>query len=373
MTQLATKEPGRQTWALSDRHPTSFRVNNFDLIRIFAALQVLLFHAIERLQLPAPVWLTALSFFHGVPIFFVASGFMVSASYERQAGDWKRYFRNRALRIFPGLWVCVLITIAVTAWLGFRPHVTADFIWAPAQMIGLIYTPPYLHSFGSGPYNGALWTIPLELQFYIVLPAVYLVMSCLTKRSNQVLWAVFALFVLIALALDYLAPPGPAGMPEPLLNKLVRYSFLPQFHLFLFGALLQRYRVYTFKWLAGKGLYWTAGFLAFSYLPESASSHILAMLLLGVTAVSMAYTAPELGRKLLRDQDISYGVYIYHGLVINILISIGVVSSWIEFGVLLSATLGLAGISWRYVERPALKSKQKLLAAALQPALPDFL
>jgi peptidoglycan/LPS O-acetylase OafA/YrhL len=355
---------------INERLGIPFRNNNFDLIRIFAALQVLLFHAIDRLGLHSSPWLRPFSFFHGVPIFFVASGFMVSASYERQNGDVRRYFRNRALRIFPGLWVCIAITAAAAAVLGFRPHTAADLIWAPAQMLGLIYTPQFLHSFGTGTYNGALWTIPLELQFYIALPFVYLLMRYLPKRSNQALWAVFGLFVLCSLVLAHIAPTVPTEGQESYVSKLVRYSLLPQFYLFLFGAILQRHRVYALRWVADKGLYWAAGYIVVSYLqPGWPSTLILTMLLLGLTTISLAYTARSLGKRLLNEQDVSYGVYIYHGLIINVLVSLGLVGAWRDVMALVLLTIGIAFLSWRYVERPMLKTKEKVVPAEVELAL----
>ena len=80
-----------------------FRVNNFDLLRIFAATEVLLLHSFTHLKLPFPVWFKVLANFPGVPMFFVMSGFLISASYERN-GELKNYFRNRILRIYPALW-----------------------------------------------------------------------------------------------------------------------------------------------------------------------------------------------------------------------------------------------------------------------------
>jgi peptidoglycan/LPS O-acetylase OafA/YrhL len=295
---------------------------------------------------------------------------MVSASYERQHGDLKSYFRNRALRILPGLWVCIWITAAVTALLGFRPHTAADLIWAPAQMMGLIYTPPFLHSFGSGTYNGALWTIPLELQFYVALPFVYLLMRYLPKRTNHVLWAVFFLFVLISLTLAHVVPTALSQLHESHFTKLVRYSFLPQFYLFLFGVILQRHRVYALSWIADKGAYWAAGFLVVSYLqPEWPSTHTITMLLLGMTTISMAYTTRGLGKRVLNEQDVSYGVYIYHGLIIDLLVSWGLVGSWLDFFVLVLLTAVAAFLSWRYVERPMLKTKQKVVPVGFGLAL----
>ncbi len=291
---------------------------------------------------------------------------MVSASYERQQGNWRRYFRNRAVRIFPGLWVCLLVTVGVIFFFGFRPHRLSDYVWLPAQSAGLIYTPPFLHSFGSGTYNGALWTIPLELQFYIALPIVYLI--AFRKRSNLTLVFVLACFVLFSLFLAYAIPPSDGGR-ETHLAKLIRYSFLPQFFLFLYGVVLQRYRAFEFRWIAGKALYWAVLFLSFCYLrPDWPAANILELLLLATTAISAAYTFPSIS-SFLKGQDISYGVYIYHGLIINVLVTMGLVGGWRDYYLLLVTTVIVASCSWRFVERPILRMRRKSAPGVLEPAL----
>lgn len=65
-------------WKLINGNEIS-RENNFDLIRLFAALQVLLGHGINHLQiLGYDEILDVISFFPGVMVFFVISGFLIT-------------------------------------------------------------------------------------------------------------------------------------------------------------------------------------------------------------------------------------------------------------------------------------------------------
>jgi peptidoglycan/LPS O-acetylase OafA/YrhL len=70
----------------------------------------------------------------------------------------------------------------------------------------------------------------------------------------------------------------------------------------------------------------------------------------------MAYTMPGLSRAL-HGNDISYGVYIYHMPVINLLLYHGVTGT---NGLLITAALvGVLGfLSWKLVEKPALALKR---------------
>jgi len=80
--------------------------------------------------------------------------------------------------------------------------------------------------------------------------------------------------------------------------------------------------------------------------------------LLGLVVFSIAYSAPNMSRKILGGNDISYGVYIYHMPIINVLIFIGAIGH-IAYVVLATVLiLSAALLSWQMVERPALAMKR---------------
>ena len=58
---------------------TRLRSNNFDLIRLLAAMQVAVSHANGHLE--SELSIPLLSYFPGVPIFFLVSGFLICLSY----------------------------------------------------------------------------------------------------------------------------------------------------------------------------------------------------------------------------------------------------------------------------------------------------
>ena len=74
------------------------KTNNFDLIRLAAALQVAFIHAVADLGVAAPWPLRPIAeWFPGVPIFFFISGFLISKSFEKE--DNLKYEAEAALGI----------------------------------------------------------------------------------------------------------------------------------------------------------------------------------------------------------------------------------------------------------------------------------
>lgn len=352
---------------------TSVRQNNFDLIRLVAASQVVLFHGLEHLG-PSGVTHSvlgeALSWFPGVPIFFVVSGFLVSLSFERSPSV-TEYLRNRALRIFPALWACLLVSLLMVVLfampLDVSPTAAGLLGWWAAQMsVAQFYNPEFLRGFGVGVLNGSLWTIPVELQFYLALPVLYFVLR--RFAASRTAWLMTAT-LLLALSVGLTQWASTQGATLPV--KLVFVTVAPYLYLFLLGTLLQRQFTTMTPWLEGRGLQWLmvylvacAGAKALGWSVGNNDSNPLLAMLLGVTTISLAFTARGLSERLLSGNDISYGTYIYHMPVVNVLAATGHSGQlrWVALTILLTYALALA--SWRIVEMPFLRRKHSALRTA---------
>lgn len=334
-----------------------FKINNFDLLRLMAAVEVVFDHYFEHLQISiSHTALKWLYLFPGVPVFFVISGYLISASYERNSSI-KNYIRNRALRIYPGLWGCIIITLIIFTLTGVNFLNTQTIAWLPAQLIGLIYTPNFLAGYGFGSYNGSLWTIPIELQFYIVMPLCYF----LAPKNKRNAWFIGLFILFLALNLAYqLTPLGDK------LSKLLRYSFIPHFYLFLLGVIFQRLRIYSSKLIYGKALYWIVIYVAFSMFffdrMNAVYFTVMQYIFLAFTTLSMAYTLPGLANKVLRKNDISYGIYIYHGLILTVIVELHL-QAHINLPIVLGLTVVMAALSWLFIEKPFIKRKEKTIHA----------
>ena len=353
-------------------HPAEWRVNNFDLIRLLAALQVAIVHIISYLKPSEPIVAIVgfgLGLFPGVPVFFLISGFLISRSLE-QSASLKAYYRNRCLRIFPALWVCLLVTVGVIFACGVLTigiaSTTDWLIWWADNMIGLeSYRAAFLDSIGTGQINGSLWTIPVELEFYLLLPGIYSVLKLREHRRNAPLLILLTVSVAIRLACVNGAPLARMGA-----SSLVLPTVVPYLWMFLLGVLAQRNWQAIRHWLAGRFHWWLLGYLvarAVAARLQVGSGGLeinpaFFVLVAGVV-LSGAMSARSLSNRLLRRNDISYGTYIYHMPVVNLVVQYGAAASLWSVAMALAASLGLASASWRLVEKPFLAQKHGSMRA----------
>ncbi|WP_077036408.1 acyltransferase [Pelomonas sp. KK5] len=362
--------------------------NNFDLIRLLAAAQVLVGHVITSVPgIEMPRLHQALTLFPGVPIFFFISGYLISGSWLRRP-DPAAYFAARALRIFPALWAAVLLSLALLALLYREPladNAGTAAMWLAMQASFLqSWNPPFLRGYGTGLANPVLWTIPVELAFYVALPLLCLLGARLRRPRGVLVGAAvlsFAVFVVAAFMLDRAEPA--------LLRKVLMQSpasFITWMWMFLLGALAQLGKERLLPLLRGRfplfallalatglaSLRWDLG--PWLHLPGNEIG-LLNALTIDLAVLSLAFSWPALSTRLLRGNDLSYGLYLFHMPVVNALIVLG-------FAGLTGAALAIAGAvacaaaSWWLLERRALARKAALeqwLARRLRPVGAPFM
>ena len=349
----------------------SIRTNNLDLIRLLAAVQVATHHSLGFLKLAdtSPlvdriVYLTLL--LPGVPIFFFVSGFLISKSYESSATLWQ-YARNRALRIYPALIVCTIVSVAGVFALRYLPRPGVSpvtfVVWLISQMTFVqFFNPDFMRDYGVGVLNGSLWTIAVELQFYVLVPFVYWLSGAgRNRRSLLTLCALLGLSLIANALLWHLDPDNNRST----FVKLFNVSFVPWFYMFLLGVLAQRYFAELHALLAGRGLIVAAVYLAiaaaarqFAEWPTSNDIHPVLFVVLAAAVFSVAFTSPALSERLLRRNDVSYGVYVYHMPCVNAFVYLGWSGDMRAVPLILMLSFTLAALSWRLVEQPCLALKK---------------
>lgn len=320
-------------------------------------MQVLLGHGIEHLHIPAPPLVkTVLGLFPGVTIFFVISGYLITGSLLRSP-DLASYARNRFLRIFPGLWMCSVVTLVLLYSTGqLQAPTSSVLVWILGQSSIAPHTPDFLRHWGSGSVNGSLWTIPVEIQFYLLLPVL---VWWLRGSDRRQAWT---MAVLIGTGVGYLWIRHHYAGTLP--ARVLLMSLFSWLYLFMVGVLLQLHRAQVAPLLEGKAAWWGAGYIVWTLALAAAGVSVegnsatpLTTIPLTLFTISCAYTLPTLAGRLLRGQDLSYGIYIYHMLVINVLIQLQWTGSWWSLVLAASVSLAIAALSWRLLEAPALRLK----------------
>lgn len=339
------------------------RTNNFDLLRLFAALTVMIWHASVHLEVFDKMYYFLACFYHfpGVPIFFTISGFLITNSLERSNFNLKKYFKNRALRIYPALWLCTFITAILLLSFGIVNNYKDFIIWLITQLSFFqFFAPTSLKTWGVGHPNGSLWSIAVELQFYFTLPIIIFVISKIRGILKVNIFLIF-LFCL-SITFRFFVDSNYLNNISPILSKLSGNFILYYLHFFLTGIILYKNFGKLKVYIYDKALYWLAAYLIYILvfkvwlkLYESPYSinifGIIANTLLSFCTLSFAFSFRNLSNKLLNHNDISYGLYIYHMPLINLLVTLNQKGSIINLIELTVLTIILSILSWKLVEQ----------------------
>lgn len=166
--------------------------NNLNLVRLLAALSVIYGHAgvvTGGLEPDFFLKLVGYKFIGGVAVdvFFVLSGFLISAS--AQSGQGAIYFvASRMLRIYPALLVCICFSIIFpgvfySQGFEFFSVSTWRYFWVNASMLNTEYfLPGVFYDRPDKAINGSLWSIPVEVRMYAVVLFLHLI-GVLARRA----------------------------------------------------------------------------------------------------------------------------------------------------------------------------------------------
>lgn len=338
----------------SDTHLDS--KNNFDLIRFVLASIVVLVHAQAVSGNSTLPFTTYLSGSVAVQGFFVISGLLIVQSYERSS-NLGRYALKRIRRIYPAYIFIILASAGLGLFLTTR---TVSDYFGISLLRYLFFNLVFLNFaqdslpgvFSQNPVmdvvNGALWTLKVEVAFYIIAP---ILVSLIRRfRAVPVLLTMYFGGACVYLIGEYLAAktgqflfhqigrqlPGQAayfavGVAAYYISKNRRLPPLP-----MFGVGLA---LFILSATAG-------GDLAYAIIRPLA----LGLIVLGL---GYAYYLGNFGKY----GDFSYGIYIVHFPIIQTLLHFGffqdpLIYTLASYGLALGASIGL----WHGIEKHFLRS-----------------
>lgn len=328
--------------------------NSLDLLRLVAASLVLFSHQHALLGVEEPLFLGWTSFGGaGVSIFFFLSGFLVWSSWARDPDFW-RFFIRRSLRIFPGLWLVVMLTVFVAGpWLSslaWPDYFVSSQTWRYLSTSLLLVRQSLPGVFANNPYplavNGSLWTLPVEFLCYVSVA----VMGCLGLARLR--WLL--VLGLGAAVLAAFVGPWVLGARFTPHFEMVAFFWWGVWYGYLGSAKTRS------RWpLLGSG---AVALLVFLMLGARGVDRT-AMLLFAAAMVVLALKTPIGARLTDRLGDLSYGMYIFAFPVQQVIVQMGLGRGWtmpVQLGMSFCVTAGLAYVSWHLVEKRALRFKPKV-------------
>jgi peptidoglycan/LPS O-acetylase OafA/YrhL len=367
MTRAATSEAVTTLPARGARAEERVRERAYlpplDGLRAFAVISVLVGHLVPFEPIQRLVgWGDV-----GVVIFFVLSGFLITdillraeASTTSRSGLLRAFYARRFLRIFP----IYYLAIAAAAVLGYEP-VRENLVRLATYTLNLPGL-PVTTDLGVAAH---LWSLSVEEQFYIVWPLALLVTP--RERLRVLLAAVIAASVVLKVGL-VASGASYAEVFRPItgcMDSLAAGALVAVLRRERSGPLVSRRLVavalggalaVTIARMASGLDPWYTGRLDFAILQFATIT--------ASTAIAIAYVidrrgalANALGHPALRPvARVSYGLYVYHFFVPALLGGLMVGPDYLQSLVHLTGTVVLAAASWRYIEAPILRFKDRV-------------
>ena len=354
------------------------RDNHFIWIRYLAAFSILFSHS--RFMSSIPEYNQIIGFitwlFPGVPVLFFISGFLVSLSHNGESFNIE-YLAKRVLRVFPPLWASVILSVIALFTVGYLNPLTlnwAEFtFWFVGQLTILqVYHPSFLENFGIGVLNGSLWAIPVIFQFYLVLPFFVKLDSYLSKKYSQAwIYVALVLFAALNIMFNYFH-----NFHENLATKIIFLSLIPWAFIFFLGYFFQR----NFHQIKGKssltGLYLlllhVVVFLCLRELGLKWGRNDINPVLLIIFALMLINLAflPKSNNIIfnkieafLKKYDITFGIFVYHVVVINFILEYEIFSHNLTYRVILLvvSSVAIAVFSMLFLERPIKQNRELII------------
>lgn len=334
--------------------------NNFDFLRWFFAFSVVIYHLII---LTGNIFLKPLSkIINGdaaVCGFFIISGFLVTRSWILKK-EIKKYSTNRMRRLLPGYLSVVFISIIGLSLFSklslvdyFVNIETVKYLFANIMFVNFLHPslPGIFESNSMNAVNGSLWTIKVEIMFYILVPIIVLIMTRMKKKLsiNIFLVLVYLSTYIYRSLCHYIAISYGISVFNVLAHQIPGYI-----NYFSTGILL--YINFEIIKKHEKKLIIPA--IVFVILHYLIGTDYIFPLALGIIVFYIAFNFSKLN-KFGKYGDFSYGTYIFHFPIIQLCIALGLITNKtsIRYFIPIIFTLLFSYASWHIIEKRFLKRR----------------
>lgn len=327
---------------------SKININNFDLLRFLFAGTVCLVHTCELSGYKELYILkTFLSSGVAVKSFFVLSGFLIFMSYERSESK-KSYIKKRVRRIYPAYFTSIVMFAVFLALLSTNTaekYFSTDwikYVFANLTFLNFLqHTLPGVFETNKLPVvNGALWTLKIEVMFYMTVP--FFVFLFRKFGHLKTIMFFYCISVTYSISCSYMMER--TGFD---LYSILGRQLPGQLSYFLGGGFFY-YNLHFFKkynhyfFLVATLFLILHVFHPLPYLEPFALASLVVFL-------GFFYYMGKFGKY----GDFSYGIYITHFPIIQIILELGWFkdSPWLYLTTVVMFTLISAVIMWHFVEK----------------------
>lgn len=289
------------------------RGNNFCILRLAGAMMVLSGHMCALNASPGLMLFGETIQAIGVKTLFLIGGYLIAKSWMNDPHP-LRYSIKRFFRIWPPLAVCVLFCALVLGTVCTRLSAGEYFSSGGIRwyMRNLRFSPVYNLPgvFEDNPYptavNGSLWTMPIEVFMYVLVPVCLWEFGKLSKgcKRGQVIGISALLTLAVGIRAYILFPVW--GWEDKVIYGTSVTSAMVLIPYYLMGCLMavtDLRRVLNLPLATGGML------VACCFLTGSAYDELIRMALLPYLVFSVAFAEPVV--RLPAWSEISFGIFLY--------------------------------------------------------------
>ena len=303
----------------------------------------------------------------GVSLFFVISGFVIPYSLERYSV--KGFIVGRLWRIWPTCWVGLSITVAAVVIGVHFMGGTVPFTFRDAITH---FFPPFAAIADSRQIDSVMWTLEIEMFFYIVCALA----AARLRDGHWTLW-LYPLGVLVLwFGIDQIVGHAQADYPT-LVRRLTYFDLDPPYIAFMFCGvalnLYQRGKLALPATIVAVVFWWGMFALtqAFGHTAVKSSAPLFASGLALFIVCMMAQKWFRRSRITRFFSDISYPIYIIHGVAGYVLLHALTRANWNSDLASMTVICIMVLIAWlvhRFVEAPTHRIGQRIARNLSEPA-----